>query len=367
MINLGDSFMADKNQESIRNALLPIVGKKCALFNLPYHDNIGDVLIWEGVESFFHDNGIECVGRFSIYTFDHFKLDSDVSICINGGGSLGDTWRGFQEEMNRIIEAYPNNRIVILPQSVFYNDKSLAHLDSQIFGSHKDLIICARDKVSYEFLCGHFSNKILLVPDMALYLHFGIERKKQPEKKLFLRRTDKEAIDYSRYDLNGLEIHDWPTIEYVYFQAKKVSNKDRIRRKFLRLGLKVLPHIFAFKLFEIGLVKSLNSDKVGIGKRWRNCYDELRYLIYLNEYKLKGELNRLIDWYANKYYRPITVSYGIDFIKQYDVVYSTRLHGGLLSVILGKKCYLIDNSNHKISAFYDTWRDLLGERVFLIK
>lgn len=352
-------------RDVICDSLLPIIGNKCALFNLPYHDNIGDVLIWEGVESFFQDKGIECVARSSIYTFDQCKLEPDITICINGGGSLGDTWRGFQDEMNKIVESYPNNRIVILPQSVYYNDKSYIQIDSNILGSHNDLFICARDKVSYEILCKFFSNRILLVPDMALYALYK-EDERHTEKKLFLKRTDKEATDYSKFDLDEMEIHDWPTIEYVYSHTEEVLITNRIRRKFLRIGLKLLPHGFAFRIFEKGLIKSLMSEKIDIGNRWRMSHDELMYLIYLNKYKFKGELNRLIDWYANAYYRPITVTYGVDFINQYDVVYSTRLHGGLLSLILGKTCYLIDNSNHKISAFYDTWCDYLGDRVSLV-
>ena len=183
---------------------------------------------------------------------------------------------------------------------------------------------------------------------------------------MFLKRTDKEATDISRYDLDGFEVHDWPTIEYVYSQNKQVLSADRIRHKLLRMGLKILPKRFAFRLFERRMFKSIVSDKIGVGTRWRICHDELTYLIYLNQYKLKGQLNRLIDWYANAYYRPITVAYGVDFINQYNVVYSTRLHGGLLSLILGKTCCFIDNSNHKISSFYDTWCDYLGDRVSVI-
>lgn len=372
MYKLEGFYRGDDIREMIRNALLPVIGKKCVLFNLPYHDNVGDVLIWEGEETFFKENGIECIGRSSVYTFDCCKLEPDVTICINGGGYFGDSWRGFQEEINTIVKYYPNNRIVVFPQSVYYGDMDNMQLDSEVLGAHHDLFICARDQLSYTFLRKFFSNTILLIPDMALYIPERNMRivetasKKQEEKKLFLKRTDKEATDLSRFDMEGMDIHDWPTIEYVYSFKNRVLLSEKVRRKLLRMGLRVLPHRFAFRLFERGLIVALQSDKVDTGKRWRLCYDELRYLIYLNQFKLKGQLNRLIDWYANAYYRPATIAYGAVFINQYDCVYTTRLHGGILGLIMGKTCCMIDNTNHKISAFYDTWIDYFGDRVSVI-
>ena len=121
-----------------------------------------------------------------------------------------------------------------------------------------------------------------------------------------------------------------------------------------------------FRFIDEGLLKKLQSDKIDIGTKWRICHNELNYLVYLNQYKMKGRLNRLIDWFANNYYRPITIAYGKEFINQYDVVYSTRLHGGILSWLLGKKCFLIDNSNHKIAAFYATWGTYLGDKITMM-
>ncbi len=360
-------YKSDDIRKIIRDVLLPIVGKKCALFNLPYHDNIGDVLIWEGEEAFFKDNDIECVGHFSIYSFDQFQFGPEVTICIHGGGHIGDTWRGFQLEINKIVQSYPNNRIVIFPQSVYYKDIKCAQFDSELFGTHHDLFICARDRMSFDFLRRFFKNTILLVPDMALY----IGQKKEEEqsgKKLFLKRSDKEAVDLFKFSMDGLEIHDWPTVEYVYTAKSRVliTKGDRIRRKLLRIGMKLAPRIPIFCFLERRVIESLQSGNYDIGTKWRICYDEMNYLFYLNRFKLNGRLNRVIDWFANTCFRPITVSYGIDFINQYDVVYTTRLHGGILSMILGKTCYFVDNSNHKISSFYNTWSEYLGDDVFMV-
>ena len=44
-----------------------------------------------------------------------------------------------------------------------------------------------------------------------------------------------------------------------------------------------------------------------------------------------------------------------NFINEYDEIYTTRLHGYILSVLLDKKVNLIDNSYGKNSTFYNTW------------
>ncbi len=46
---------------------------------------------------------------------------------------------------------------------------------------------------------------------------------------------------------------------------------------------------------------------------------------------------------------------GIKFINKYDEVYTTRLHGYILSVLLDKKVHMMDNSYGKNSNFYYTW------------
>ena len=46
---------------------------------------------------------------------------------------------------------------------------------------------------------------------------------------------------------------------------------------------------------------------------------------------------------------------GIHFVNGYDIVYTTRLHVAILSVLLNKQVYFFDNSYGKNSALYNTW------------
>lgn len=46
---------------------------------------------------------------------------------------------------------------------------------------------------------------------------------------------------------------------------------------------------------------------------------------------------------------------GIDFFSQYDTVYTTRLHGLILGIIMGLKIVIVDNKYNKCLNFYNTW------------
>ena len=61
----------------------------------------------------------------------------------------------------KILQKYLNNRIIMFPQTVYYSDIELMKSDAKVFAKHKDLYLCARDKVSYDILKKNFTNKIL--------------------------------------------------------------------------------------------------------------------------------------------------------------------------------------------------------------
>ena len=67
------------------------------LVDLPYHSNIGDVLIWEGERQFLSKLPYKCLYKASMYTYKKPKVDRNTIVLIHGGGNWGDVWRGSQE------------------------------------------------------------------------------------------------------------------------------------------------------------------------------------------------------------------------------------------------------------------------------
>lgn len=295
----------------IRERLLPIIGKKVVLVDAPYYHNIGDVLIWQGIVDFLKDNGIKLLSTSSCDTFTFPKLSKDVTILLTGGGNFGDLYRWAQNMRLNVIEKYPENRIVMFPQSVWYEDKSLIEEDVKKMSAHHDLHFCARDNYSYDFFKRYFPKiDVRLVPDMAFYINDNIlsrYRRKEKDRILFLRRIDNELTSSTPHiQEENIAVRDWPTLEN---KPKKITsikrNCDRVERR--------------------------------ISKRFR-----------LPFYKV-------IDGYAQIGVRESFVKLGCEFLSQYKEIITTRLHAMILGILLHKPIKIIDNSTGKLTAFANTW------------
>ncbi|MCL2689224.1 MAG: hypothetical protein FWE57_05185 [Chitinispirillia bacterium] len=62
----------------IDDRLLPVINKsktkECVYLDLPYHTNIGDVLIWRGTEHFLKRTGLKCLYKAAYNTYSGQKL-----------------------------------------------------------------------------------------------------------------------------------------------------------------------------------------------------------------------------------------------------------------------------------------------------
>ena len=300
---------------TIIEKLSPIIDTDYILLDLPYHNNIGDSLIWKGEEEFLKLFPFRCLYRCSEQTYSKPQIDKDTLILLHGGGNFGDIWRTHSDFRLKIINDFPENKLVIFPQTVFYKDKSKLKKDAQLFSYHDNITICARDESSYKILKEHFTNnEILLIPDMAFFISNSILNKyKKPEqnKVLFFKRKDKELQDYDfkRYlpERETIDQREWPSMDQSLVPTKILNALFR--------GLRI-------------------SRKIGFGHK---------------------QISQLIDLYANEVYMPFLLKIGIRFLSQYKYVYTTRLHGAILSILLKKPLTFFDNSYGKNSTFFDSW------------
>jgi exopolysaccharide biosynthesis predicted pyruvyltransferase EpsI len=299
----------------IHKSLKPIVNNNYIFLDLPYYTNIGDTLIWKGTEEFLKEIPFKCLYRASLESYHRPKIDKNVIILLQGGGNFGDLYSPHNEFRLRVISEFPENPIIILPQTVYYKcDKVLSEHASE-FGKHPDLTICARDLVTLELLNNRFSkNKVILLPDMAFCIpesFFNQYQLAQLDRVLFFKRTDPEILDL---DYKGLVIdkvqidqHDWPTLE-----------------------VQIIEHVNLHRLFKLRKIIS----KISI---------------------LENICDKIINWYAINIYMPKLLKIGIEFISPYSHVYSTRLHGAILAILLHKNVSFLDNSYGKNSNFYHAW------------
>ena len=297
----------EKLKGQIYSALSPLVGERCALYDVPFYKNIGDVLIWQGELDFLEDNGVSIVDFADYHTYVPKALFEDVNILFQGGGNTGDLYREHTEFLLRLINDFPHNRIIVFSQTVFYNNEDLLRHGFEQMASHSDLYFCARDKKSFDTIVPFLGDHAFLLPDLAFCISPAYLKQWQlpcTSGSLYIKRNDIEAR-ISTIDESFDTISDWPCFEH----------------------------------------------KIMFSNIGNTLYDRtFRYLPFLRN-------SILNPWkeYAFMKFRPLMIKDGVEFISPYKKIVSERLHGCILSILLGKEVAVVNNSYGKNLAFYKTW------------
>lgn len=300
----------NKRYTELRDILIrtlsPLVNRKYCLVDLPYHSNIGDTLIWQGEIEFLSQVQQECISMSSQQT-ESLDIDENTIILFHGGGNLGELYRNHIDYLFSLIGRFPNNRIIVFPQTIYYKNNNVLEKDLAILNKHKDLHICVRDEYCYNMLKGKINN-LYMLPDMAFCIpleHFKKYNVDKIKGSLFLKRVDGELSANTGEIITDF-VKDWPT--------------------------------FYHKL----------NDGTFIAK----VLDNLCKLPIIGNWKIT---KKMWDWWAFNVYRKDLIRIGTTFVKSYDPIYTTRLHVMILSLLCGKKVNVIDNSYGKNLNFVNTW------------
>src|SRR5690606_6141637 len=114
----------------ILDRLSPLIDRDFVYLDLPYHDNIGDTLIWEGTRHFIQHLPFRCRYSSAIETFKASQIKPNDIILLHGGGNFGDLWYKHQQFRLDILAQYKDHRIILLPQTVYYQDKEQLEQDA---------------------------------------------------------------------------------------------------------------------------------------------------------------------------------------------------------------------------------------------
>lgn len=199
--------------------------KNIFLIGTSDRSNLGDHLIALSAKQILED----CFENYTVHeiTGDHFRnersqitkvIGAEDIIFITGGGFLGDLWMDEEKMVRDILEDYPNNQVIILPQTIYFaddNDNVKEYVNTcNKYNAHNNLTLFARDSQSYHLFKKMFPNKqIELFPDLALLWKERISVEKE-SVALLCFRADKEsviaaqtALGYEKYLLSiGMEV-----------------------------------------------------------------------------------------------------------------------------------------------------------------
>jgi exopolysaccharide biosynthesis predicted pyruvyltransferase EpsI len=300
-------------------------GTKVALLDFPNHNNVGDNAIWLGEKVALRKTGVHVVYQCDLYSFSESalrkRLGKDGVVLLHGGGNLGNVWPEHQMFREKIIQLFPDVKIIQLPQSVhFDNDTSKASF-GEIARAHQDFHVLVRDSASLQIL-KQLDLKVELCPDMALALGPVAENNKPVVDLIWLARTDHESAGQQNQAMKvSVEKLDW-----LYGEPDRFYSKWLMR--------------FTVRIRRV-VQKSYQRSTL------------------LRDYF--GGLNSLcFDWLAQSRFNR-----GIRILCRGKIVMTDRLHGHVLSTLLGKPQVLFDNHYRKIGNYLDCFL-LSREGIFYV-
>lgn len=291
--------------------------KRIILMGTPEHKNLGDHAISEAELSFFSDFSpdlkvVEIGGneyRNCNKTISRFITKEDI-IVITGGGSMGTLWLSEEYMIRNIVKSHPNNKIIIFPQTLFYENDSTGNYElnasKNIYQSHPNLYICVRDQNSYDFVCENNLIKelenCLLVPDIVTYLnktnlHFkrnGVLICFRKDKESRVSNTIKDSIVQNAY-ATGEQIMYTDTIA-----SKIIKRGDRIKEldykfnEFSRAKLVITDRLHGMIFAAITgtpciALNNVSGKVEGVYNKW------IKHLKYIHFTDNINEISPLID------------------------------------------------------------------------
>lgn len=298
---------ADRVQlEQLKNTLYEtfqsdLAGKKVLFMDYPLYNNVGDWLIYHGTMKLLKDLGCKIQAQYCTHNFQNSfnkSIPEDWIILLHGGGNFGDIYDVHQNLRREVIQRFPRNKIICMPQSVHFNKPENFLKEADVYNNHPDITIHVRDRESFAFLAEYLlESKLRLTPDMASTLIGSWEWNKNSSNTLFFRRKDKEAP--AKQD-NLENSFDWVDM-FSSFDRKLMG-----------------------KIMRLAKLEKKYSRNLGAAFLWSHC-----------------------TWFilrkANRTFSP------------YQTVDTDRLHGMIFALLLGKDVILRDNSYGKIKRYTKLW------------
>lgn len=191
---------------NFENSLLKDKNRNIFIFFSGDYGNLGDYAITKAqidfLKKIYTESNFILVGASKPMS-DYKKIKSNIKkediITLVGGGNLGDLYPEFEEKRQYIVKLFKNNYIISFPQTVDYSQSPIGQVllkrAQKIYNQHNKLVLCAREKKSFDLLKGYFQNpELLLVPDIVLSLNVDINNEKFQNTIVTCFRDDKEKV-----------------------------------------------------------------------------------------------------------------------------------------------------------------------------
>lgn len=293
--------LGERLEQTVRPLLAGVT--RAALLDVPTHQNIGDSAIHLGTLALLHRAGVRVCYACSIETYSRETLArrlGDGVILLSGGGSLGDLWPLHQQLREQVLADFPDARVIQLPQSLYFRDAATLARARAAFGAHRRLTLLLRDNRSLEAARRAFDAPSDVCPDLAFALG-PLPRPVPPRARVvWLARRDREAAPHA--DAGG-----HPTFDWAAQPRSPLSRVERFGHRVTSAHPRIEPYAHG-PLMRLGVIASRARVRSGCA-----------------------------------------------MLAAGDTVITDRLHGHILSLLLGIPHAVLDNSYGKVRSFYETW------------
>jgi exopolysaccharide biosynthesis predicted pyruvyltransferase EpsI len=290
-------------------------GTEAAFVNFPNIDNVGDSAIWLGTRRALDRAGVRLRYQCEPATYRRRLLERSVgrhgTILIQGGGNLGDAHPHQHRVRELVLRDFPRARVIQLPQSVWFRGEAGERRFRRLAEAHSDFTLMVREGRSLEWAAEALDVPCVLCPDLALALG-SLERSPADRELMWLMRRDREGRGQPLPPLGPDDARaDW-----------------RVKGPMLESGPRPL-RLWLAANRRIGAAMAAD-----------------------------GRLATTLWRAGARTFAPIArrrLALGVERLSHGRVVITDRLHGHVLSLLLGIPHVLLDNTSGKCRAFWETW------------
>lgn len=273
--------------------------------DFPVHGNIGDLLIMHGTLAFFERYGLKPSVSAAAFAYDPQWIRKGDVVVFHGGGNFGDLYAdyGMQGLREFVAGSRPENRVVVLPQTIHFSSEQERKRSAKVFRQHPDLHLCVRDYASF-LIAREFTDHVYLLPDMAHQLYPIAPLNYAAAGTLRISRMDDEKM----HNRDGIRVEaatttDWPVV--VGDRERRIETFRRAMRATYRVGL-----------------------------GWRG----------------NRMLTRLWSSYSAK-----LIDDAVALFSAHERIVTDRLHGHILACLMDRPSIVLDNSYGKNSGYVGAW------------
>jgi pyruvyl transferase EpsO len=307
------AMLAELRLQTVRvlDSVIPPTGD-IAYVEFSISSNVGNHMMWLATMDYLHSRGrkVAYVAHHNNYRGEDLRLAiGGGPILITGGVGASAIWPAIRGLRHQVISDNPGNPIVLLPQTVTFRNQQERAESQAVLGSHPNLTLLARDRVSLqEATASYPSARVLLSPDLAFLL--PPQRRRRP--------ADHRAVWLAREDIEGAGQMP-PTDVYRFDWAFPAPSDWRAAYALVRAS---------------GVVSRLR-------KRFRQpTFQRAANRLLVRSYELISSL---------------TLAYGNQIADRGEVFVTDRMHGHLLALLRGQPTVLLPDAFGKNRSIFEAW------------